>query len=147
MADIPQIWRWGPVTRGNAIAASAILPGDLVEVITAAGADQGKVRRHATAAGRADPMFADCNWPYGGGLADAYAAGDSVPLLAPSVGSIVFARCATGIAIPRGQTLESAGDGTLRLTTTGVVVGAAAEAESTVGEPSPGYLRVRITAQ
>lgn len=147
MAEVPVIWRWGPVTRGNAIAASAILPGDLIEVITAAGADQGKVRRHATAAGRADPLFAECNWPYGGGLSDAYAAGDSVPLLAPGVGSIVVARCATGLAIPRGQTLESAGDGTLRLVTTGLVVGAATEAEAATGDPSPGYVQVRITAQ
>ena len=147
MAESQMVWRWGPITRSNAIAASAILPGDLLEVITAAGVDQGKVRRHSAAAGRADPLFADINWPYGGGLADAYAAGDSVPTLAPSVGSVIFARCATGAAIPEGQVLESAGDGTLRAVTTGVAVGATVETEAATGDPSPGHIQVRIVAQ
>jgi hypothetical protein len=141
-----EIWRWGPITRQNALGAAAITPGDLLEVLTTAGADQGKVRPHATAAGRADPLFADRNVPYGGGLDTAYAAGDSVVTLAPSVGTRICARVASGVAIARGQALESAGNGTLRPVTTGVVVAVADEDELATGDPTPGRLIVRIVA-
>lgn len=149
--DNDMIRRWGVMTQqtfqaASTVAAGSLLPGSLLEIILTAGADHGTVRLHSTATGRADPLFADLNSPYGGGRADAYKAGDSVCTLAPSVGSLVFARCATGVSISRGQGLESAGNGTLQPVTTGSVVAVADEDESTVGEPSPGWLIVRIVA-
>jgi hypothetical protein len=147
MADNDQIMRWGPCNQYHATAQAVITPGDLIEVIPTAGADLGKVRRHSTAAARAAPLFADGNWQFGKGADDNYAAGDTVPTLAPSAGARIFARCAIGVAITKGSPLESAGNGLLRPATTGVIVAEAMEDESTVGEPTPGRLLVRIVAQ
>lgn len=146
MAQVSRIWRWGPVRRSNAIAAGNIRPGSLVERITAAGADQGKVQAHASAGGRAEPLFADVNGPYGGPLYDNYLAGESVPLLAPQVGSIVFARGSPGVIIHRGQARESSGNGTVRPLTIGVVVGVAVAEELATGDPVTNYVQRRITA-
>ena len=147
MAETEQIMRWGPCNQYHATAQAAIMPGDLIEVIAATGADNGKVRRHSTAGGRAAPLFADGNWQFGKSKSDAYAAGDTVPTLAPSVGARIFARCTVGVLIENGTPLESAGAGLLRAATTGVVIAEAMEAENTTGEPSPGWLLVRIVAQ
>lgn len=145
------ILRWGPCNQAHATAQAAITPGDLIEVIAAAGADLGKVRPHATAAGRAAPLFADGNWQFGKGQDDAYAAGDLVPTLAPTPGARIFARCAIGTAITVGTPLESAGAGLLRVLTTGatpgVAVAEAMEAELASGDPTPGRILVRIIAQ
>lgn len=143
-----QIMRWGPCSQAHATAQAAITPGDLVEIIPTAGADLGKVRPHSTASGRAAPLFADGNWQFGKGQDDAYAAGDTVPTLAPSVGARLLARCASGTAITVGTPLESAGNGLLRaVVTTGIIVAEAMEAELATGDPSPGRILVRIVAQ
>jgi hypothetical protein len=143
--------RWGPCNQGHATAQDAILPGDLIEVIATAGDDNGKVRRHATAAARAAPLFADGNWQFGKGIDDAYAAGETVPTLEPSVGARIAARCAPGTAITPGTPLESAGAGLLRALTTGatpgVPVAEALEAELASGDPTPGRILVRVIAQ
>jgi hypothetical protein len=145
--ETENILRWGPCNQGHATAQAAIVPGDLIEVIAAAGADNGKVRKHSTAAGRAAPLFADGDWQFGKSKNDPYAAGDVVPTLAPSPGARIFARCAVGVLIENGTPLESAGNGMLRAATTGPIVAEAMEAENTVGETSPGWLLVRIVAQ
>jgi hypothetical protein len=142
-----QIMRWGPCTQAHATAQAAITPGDLIEIIPTAGADNGKVRPHSTAAARAAPLFADGNWQFGKGQDDAYAAGETVPTLAPSAGARIYARCASGTAITVGTPLESAGTGLLRAATTGVPVAEAMEAELATGDPTPGRLLVRIVAQ
>ena len=147
MADNQQIMRWGPCNQAHATAQAAITPGDLIEIIPTAGADLGKVRPHSTAAGRAAPLFADGNWQFGKGQDDAYAAGDTVPTLAPAAGARIVARCASGTAITVGTALESAGAGLLRAATTGVIVAEAMEAELATGDPTPGRLVVRIVAQ
>ena len=77
------VLRWGPCNVSNAIAAASITPGDLIEVIATAGATNGQVQRHATAAARAAPLFANINSPYGGGLTTDYAANETVITLAP----------------------------------------------------------------
>lgn len=141
------IMRWGPCSTTNAIAAGAILPGDLIEVIAAAGATNGQVQRHATAAARAAPLFANLNSPYGGGIADAYAIGDTVIVVVPSPGALIYARCATGTAITKGTALESAGGGLLRALAAGVAIAEAAEGELAAADPTPGRLVVRIIAQ
>ena len=143
-----QIFRTSTAGARHALAAAAITPGDLVEVIAAAGADLGKVQPHATASGRAAPLFADGNWQFGKGQDDAYAAGDTVPYRAPSVGEAVLARCASGVAITVGTPLESAGAGLLRaVVTTGVIIAEALEAELASSDPTPGRILVRIVAQ
>lgn len=143
-----QIFRTDSTGARHATAQAAILPGDLIEVIPTAGADLGKVQRHATASGRAAPLFADGNWQFGKGINDAYAAGDTVPYRAPSVGEAVYARCASGVAITVGTPLESAGAGLLRaVVTTGVIIAEALEAELASGDPTPGRIVVRIVAQ
>jgi hypothetical protein len=141
------IARWGNIGTYNAIAAGAITPGDLIEVIATAGATNGQVQAHATAGGRAAPLFANFNSPYGGGKGDAYAANDSVIVLVPSPGALIMARCATGVLITKGTVLESAGGGLLKALGTGVPIAEAMEAENTTGEPTPGRLLVRILAQ
>ena len=64
--------------------------------------------------------------------------------LAESVSSHVEARCAVGVAITAGTSLESAGDGTLRAVTTGVAIAEALEAELASADPTPGRILVRI---
>ena len=148
MADTnQQIFRTESTGARHATAQAAILPGDLIEVIPTAGADLGKVRRHATAAARAAPLFADGNWQFGKGIDDAYAAGDTVPYRAPQPGEAVYARCAVGTAITTGTPLESAGAGLLRAFAAGVVIAEALESELVSGDPTPGRIVVRIVAQ
>lgn len=146
-----QIFRTDSTGARHATAQAAITPGDLIEVIPTAGADLGKVRPHATAAGRAAPLFADGNWQFGKGVGDAWAVGDTVSYRAPAVGEAVYARCAVGVAITVGTPLESSGDGLLRVLTTGVTPGVpvaeALEAELASGDPTPGRIVVRIVAQ
>ena len=148
MADTnQQIFRTDSTGARHATAQAAILPGDLIEVIPTAGADLGKVRRHATAAARAAPLFADGNWQFGKGIDEAYAAGDTVPYRAPAPGEAVYARCAVGTAITTGTALESAGAGLLRAFAAGVVIAEALESELVSGDPTPGRIIVRIVAQ
>lgn len=142
-----QIFRTDSTGARHGTAQAAITPGDLIEVIGAAGADLGKVRPHSTAAGRAAPLFADGNWQFGKGQDDAYAAGDTVSYRAPAPGEAVLARCAALAAITLGTALESAGNGLLRAATTGVVVAEALEAELLTADPTPGRILVRIVAQ
>ena len=148
MADTnQQIFRTDSTGARHATAQAAILPGDLIEVIPTAGADLGKVRRHATAAARAAPLFADGNWQFGKGIDDAYAAGDTVPYRAVQPGEAVYARCAVGTAITTGTALESAGAGLLRAFAAGVVIAEALESELVSSDPMPGRIVVRIVAQ
>lgn len=148
MADTnQQIFRTDSTGARHATAQAAILPGDLIEVIPTAGADLGKVRRHATAAARAAPLFADGNWQFGKGIDDAYAAGDTVPYRAPAPGEAVYARCAVGTAITTGTPLESAGAGLLRAFAAGVIIAEALESELVSSDPTPGRIVVRIVAQ
>jgi hypothetical protein len=142
-----QIFRTESTGARHATAQAAILPGDLIEVIPTAGADLGKVRRHATAAARAAPLFADGNWQFGKGIDDAYAAGDTVPYRAAQPGEAVYARCASGTLITPGTALESAGAGLLRAFAAGVVIAEALESELASGDPTPGRIVVRIVAQ
>ena len=149
MADTnQQIFRTDSTGARHATAQAAILPGDLIEVIPTAGADLGKVRRHATAAARAAPLFADGNWQFGKGIDEAYAAGRyrAVPR-APSLARRCIARCAVGTAITTGTALESAGAGLLRAFAAGVVIAEALESELVSGDPTPGRIVVRIVAQ
>ena len=119
----------GSSNRTHATAQAAILPGDLIEVIPTAGADNGKVRRHATAAARAAPLFADGNWQFGKGRAMPTPPAIPCRTARSSRARRMFARCAVGTAITTGTPLESAGAGLLRAFATGVVIAEAMESE------------------
>jgi hypothetical protein len=142
-----QIFLSNSTDARHATAQAAITPGDLLEVISAAGADQGKVKPHATAAGRAAALFADGNWALGKGIDDAWAIGDTVSYRTAVPGEAVQARCAVGTAIALGAALESAGNGLLKTVGTGVVIAEALEGELASNDPTPGRIRVRIVAQ
>jgi hypothetical protein len=91
-------------------AATAIVPGDLIEFTSA-----GTVQEHGTAAVNAAKMFADENIAVGGTIDDAYGAGEDVLFGTAHSGQKVNARVAAGAPdIVKNDPLESAGDGTLR---------------------------------
>lgn len=96
------------------VAAAGITPGHLVERASA-----GTIQVHSTAAGNAVPMFAKENDVIGNEITEAYVATDQVQMVIPQRGSEIYALVAAGAAaIVIGNYLESAGDGTLRLTAT-----------------------------
>jgi len=100
----------GDGLHGEGVANAAITPGDLIERMST-----GKLRKHATAAANALPMFAIENEVIGDGIDDNYAANDNCLYIIPQRGSWVYARlAAAAAAIVIGDYLESAGDGTLR---------------------------------
>lgn len=92
-----------------AAAASAILPGHLVEEVL------GKVQEHSTAAANAQKLFALSSLTNGGTIDDVYTVGETVRYGAAHSGQEVFVLVAAGApAIADGDALESAGNGTLR---------------------------------
>lgn len=94
-------------------AASAILPGHLIEVLSA-----GTVQEHSTAAANAAKTFALANTANGGTIDDAYAVGETVLFGTAQSGQLVNALlAAAAVAVTKGAPLESAGDGTLRVLT------------------------------
>jgi hypothetical protein len=103
------------------VTNAAIVPGMLVEFIPTAGANQGKFRAHSTAGGNAAPAFAlenqtptsRSNVPQ---IDQAYEVGDMMRWCLPRKGALLYAfATANAAAIVKGDYLESAGDGALRL--------------------------------
>ncbi len=102
---------------GNAVidealsaAGSAILPGYLVEELAA-----GTVQEHSTVADTAQKLIALTNLVTGKTINDAYAAAETVRYGAFHAGQKGFLRLAASApAIVIGDSLESAGDGTVR---------------------------------
>ena len=91
-------------------AASAIIPGHLVEETTA-----GTVQENSTAAANAQRLFALTDLTVGGTIDDVYAVASTVRYGAAHTGQKVFGLvAAAAAAIVIGDALESAGDGTLR---------------------------------
>lgn len=92
-------------------ASAAITPGMLVEESGTAGT----IRKHASAATFAMPMFAIEDEKQGKGIDDAYAANDKVFVWIPGRGDQVYVLIADNSqAITIGTPLVSNGDGTLR---------------------------------
>ena len=107
-------------------AASAIVPGDMVEELAA-----GTVQEQSTAGARAQKLFALTNLGNGSDIDEAYAVGETVRYGAFHSGQEVFARVAAGApAIVIGDELDPAGDGTLKKIAADV---AGAQAVLTVG--------------
>jgi len=91
------------------VAASAIVPGSLVELIAA-----GTVQEHSVAGGNAYKWFALEDVLQGKGIADAYEATDPVMVWMTAPGEEVYAILANGQNIAKGDLLESAGGGELQ---------------------------------
>ena len=92
------------------LAGDTILPGMLLE-----NASAGTVVSHVGAGLNAQKLFALENVANGGGIADAYASGQTVRALYAQRGDLINAAlAASAIAIVIGDALESSGDGYLR---------------------------------
>jgi hypothetical protein len=90
-------------------SAGAILPGHLIEKITG-----GVVRKHATAGGNAQAMFAYEDEGQGKTIDDVYAANTIVKYIIPVRGAEVNAILKNGENVVAGDFLESAGGGELQ---------------------------------
>lgn len=106
--------------KGEAIlkereANAAITPGHLVELMST-----GKIRVHATIGGQAQKAFALENDLIGKGIDDAYAADDNVRYGVFTAGAEVYALLLSGETSAIGDFLESAGNGTLQVSSTPV---------------------------
>lgn len=109
--------------------AGAIIPGHLLERDSG-----GTVSVHSVAGGRALPMFAREEEYVGGTIDTAYASGDRIPHYTGRAGDWFYAILADNVNAPIGAFLESAGDGTLRLATTGgFPIARAVQAVNTTG--------------
>jgi len=137
-------------------AASAITPGELLEVTSA-----GKYQAHSTADGPAMPIFALENELNGDDIDTDYASGTRVQGWYPARGDEVYAILADGQNVSIGDYLVSNGDGTLKkwvggsageVEYPGQIIGQAEEAldlSGSSGEESSGPLgynkRIHIT--
>lgn len=93
------------------LAAGTITPGHLL-----VRDGSGTIVVHATAGGRAEPLFARENDLLGADITVDYASGDRVQMLMfPPGGEVNALLAANAPAIIVGNFLESAGDGTLRV--------------------------------
>lgn len=114
-----------PIQDEDDKAAAAITPGMLVN-----WNGSGDLVPHATAAatGRLAATFAMEREEMGQDIDTPYAIGDTVKVGFFYPGCRVNALIATGVNVGKGALLESAGNGTLRLATTGSAVARALEA-------------------
>lgn len=108
-------------------AASAITPGDLLELTSA-----GKVQRHSTSGGNAARMFALESELEGKGITENYAAGDRVQVWFPVSGEIVYARLADEQNVTFAGFLQSAGNGCLMAYAVETVASADAQTANTI---------------
>lgn len=126
MSTAQTVWLRGEEgVRREAPANAGITPGHLLTLMST-----NKIAFHATAGGKAAPMFAVENYLVGKDLNTAYVADDTVQYEVYSPGTEINALLAAhAAAIAIGDYLESAGDGTLRkclsLTTTDSSAGSA----------------------
>lgn len=120
-------------------AAEAITPGHLVNYN-----GSGDLVKHATAGAYAARTFALSREEMGKDIDTAYAIGDTVKVGSFAPGHRVNAIIASGVNASKGSLLESAGDGTLRVRTSGVAIGRSLEALNNSAGPSTSRLRVEI---
>ena len=121
-------------------ANAAITPGHLIEVM-----NTGNVRVHSTAGGQAQRAFALENDLIGKGIDDAYAQNDNVRYAVFPPGAEVNALLVTGETVAIGDFLESAGNGTLQVSSTPVEGSNVAIALAAVtGGGSPLRCRVEV---
>lgn len=92
--------------KGNGV----ITPGQLLEVDSA-----GHVKRHATAAGNAEAIFALDDYTWGKDIDDNYADNVQVQTIQARPGDVINCLLADGQTAVIGSKLESAGDGDLQV--------------------------------
>ena len=114
----------GDEIKDEAIAASAINPGNLIEVINNSGVTE--VQNHSTSDGIAAPTVAVEDDLQGKGITDAYAAASRVQYLHFAPGERALMHLANGENASIGDFLSSNGDGTLQVSTT-LAIGIAKE--------------------
>jgi len=107
--------RGEPIVDEQNAASEAITPGMLCQPNLPA---LGQVRKHATAAANAAPVFALERDEMGKTIDTAYAIGDRVKLGRFAPGDGVNALVGAGQTLTGVEFLESAGDGTLRAVVT-----------------------------
>jgi len=111
----------GPyIEVGDLAASEAITPGHLIDSFNNAGVQ--RYRKHATASIAVAKTVARNQSMLNKGVDDAYAAGDLVQAAILSPGATAWMLIASGQTIVHGSKLESAGDGTLKIFGTGVVL-------------------------
>ena len=137
-----------PFVPQEKTGSEAILPGHLVEFIVAAGATQGQLRKHATAAGPAAPYFArEALTPDRSSTAlpidVPYAIGETVRWFEASKCE-VLALIPAAAVIVTGDELVSNGDGTLKKAAVAADVRIARAAENVTAGASAARCRVYV---
>ncbi len=121
----------GNRTQINDLAASeSITPGHLVDRFNNSGVIRW--RKHATASIACAPAFATEHSMANKGVDDVYALNDLVEVSIGEPGAAFWAFIASGQNIVAGNKLESAGDGTLKIFSAGIVLASALENKPTV---------------
>lgn len=124
----------------EAYADAALKPGHLLKKNS-----DGEVLKHSTAGGAADVWFAKEDPLIGRTIDDAYSAGELVPYHMAQKGDLIYARvAASATAITKGASLESAGDGTLRVFGSGSILATAEEALDNSAGVTEAFIRARI---
>jgi hypothetical protein len=124
------VYLGGPGTVVNDLAASeAITPGHLIERFNSSGTI--RFRKH-TGTSLAGSIYATEQNMLNKGVDDAYAANDLVEAVVGAPGTTIWALIASGQNIAAGNDLESAGNGTLKVYSSGVKIATALENKPTV---------------
>jgi len=122
------VWLGGPGTVVNDLAAAeAITPGHLIEFYNNGGVV--RFRKH-TATSLAGSTYATEQSMLNKAVDDAYAANDLVEAVVGAPGTTIWALIASGQTIVAGNSLESAGNGTLKVYASGVKIATALEAKT-----------------
>lgn len=138
-----------PFTPQEKTASEAIVPGDLVDIVVAAGATQGQLKKHSTAGGAAKPWFARESLTPDRGSVNlpidvAYAIGETVRWFDGSKCEVLALVAAAAPAIVAGDMLTSDGTGGLKKGngTTDIVIATAAENVNNSGGGTRARIRV-----
>lgn len=115
---------------GDLAASETIRPGMLVDRFNAAGVIRW--RKHATASIACVPAFATEQSMVNKGVDDDYLVNQLMEVSIGSKGAAFWAFIASGQNIVAGNKLESAGDGTLKIFGSGIVLASALENKPTV---------------
>ena len=124
-----------PVYNEDGAAGEVITPGHLVQGVTT-------LLKHATAGANTARAFALERDELGRGIDVNYAIGDTVKVGSFHQGEHVLALVASGQNLTEGQSLESAGNGTLRALAAGIVL--ARSLETTGALTTMSRVRVEI---
>ena len=127
-SDPNTIYLGGPRTVVNDLAASeAITPGHLVEKFNNGGV--WRLRKHSLTS-KDGSQYATEQSMQNLDVDDAYAANDLVETVIGAPGTTILALIASGQTIVFGNALESAGDGTLKVYSSGIKIATALESKT-----------------